>query len=471
LQQSLLLLAPFTAVIPPASALDAYRRHLHEQDSIPVSGDTDLGRAVGEAVRVGLAAPHPQLDGWVQVQPVFPYFLRSRLRDHHGLHDAIVQAHYQLYAELGAELQSLLTDPANAHRRATGRAATQAEYANLTTALAWALSTGQPAMDLIAPLEEYLDQAKQQTARRRLLDDAITSYPADASDTRRQELAQLHHLAGMTAQDQRRFDDAEASYRQALDIKLEFGDRHSAAGTYHQLGRVAQEQRRFADAEASYQQALDIFLESGDRHSAAITYGQLGNVALEQRRFADAEASHRQALDIKLELGDRHSAASTYGQLGNVALEQRRFADAEASYQQALDIFLESGDGHAAARTYHQLGMIAHEQRRLDDAEASYRQALDIYLGTDPRQASTTATQLGVLLAETGRHDEAAVILIEAAVGWHQLTGDWDARDVQYLKRQRTILGQDEFGRLADAKVPQDLRQSLDSELDDAGES
>jgi tetratricopeptide (TPR) repeat protein len=90
------------------------------------------------------------------------------------------------------------------------------------------------------------------------------------------------------AQQQRRFADAETAYRQALDLKLEFNNRHSAASTYHQLGMLAQEQRRFADAETAYRQALDLYLEFNDRHSATSTYHQLGIVAQEQRRFADA---------------------------------------------------------------------------------------------------------------------------------------------------------------------------------------
>jgi hypothetical protein len=38
----------------------------------------------------------------------------------------------------------------------------------------------------------------------------------------------------------------------------------------HQLGIVAQQQQRLAEAEGQYRQALEIFLEFGDRHSAAI---------------------------------------------------------------------------------------------------------------------------------------------------------------------------------------------------------
>ena len=80
LQEALLLLAPFTAAILFSSgALADYRRLLLEDGSAGINGEPDLDRAVAEAVRVGLAAPHPQLGGWVQVQPVFPTSCAARL--------------------------------------------------------------------------------------------------------------------------------------------------------------------------------------------------------------------------------------------------------------------------------------------------------------------------------------------------------------------------------------------------------
>jgi hypothetical protein len=107
--------------------------------------------------------------------------------------------------------------------------------------------------------------------------------------------------------------------------------------------------------------------------------------------------------------------------------------------------------------------MVAQEQRRLQEAEASYRQALDIFLESDPRQASKTTTLLGLLLAETGRHADAAATLLDAALLWHQQTGGWDANDLRNLTRERAAIGQDAFSRLVAAKVPRDLRQSLHS--------
>jgi tetratricopeptide (TPR) repeat protein len=510
LQNSLLLLAPFTAVIPSPQMLDEYRSFLLSDETIQALGPIDLAGAVTEAVKVGLASPHAQLRGWVQVQPVLPYFLRSRLQQHKHLREATGQAHYQLYTRLGPQLHQLLISPGKPDQRVTGQAATGAEYANLTAALTHGLETGQPIRALIRPLEEYLDQAQQHTARRKLLDDTIASYPEPVTQAQQSELAVLHDLAGIAAFDQRRFDhakahhetelglkeaandrpaqgityhhlgniaeaqrrfeEAEANYRQALDIFLESGDRHNAAQTYGQLGIVDQAQRRFEEAEANYRRALDIFLESGDRHNAAKTYHQLGSAAAAQQRFEEAEANYRRALDIFLESGDRHGAATTYGQLGSAAEAQRRFEEAETNYRQALDIFLKSADWHGAAMIYHQLGSVAEAQRRFEEAETNYREALDIFLETDKRMASVGASSLGRLLATRSRHAEATEILLDAAVSWHQLTGDWDSADLQWLKRERQHLGDTAFTPLLTTHVPQDLQKSLISAIDNSDE-
>jgi len=456
LQEALLLLAPFTAVIPNQEALAHYRRFLSENGGAGISREPDLDQAVAEAVRIGLAAPHSQLNGWVHVQPVFPYFLRTRLRDRPALREVTDRAHYQLYTILGSDMHRLLITPGDSRSRMTGQAFARAEYANLNAALAWGLRAGQPIADLIGPLDEYLEQVRQQQpARRKLLDDVIAAYPQPSGESQQRELALLHNLAGAVAvqqhrlgdarqhhetelrvlqesddrrrqsftyhqlgrvaQEQRRFEEAAALYQQALDIKLEFGDRHSAADVYGQLGRVAQEQRRFEEAEGAFRQALEIFLEFGDQPSAARTYGQLGRVAQDQRRFEEAEGAFRQALEIFLEFGDRRSAAITYHNLGMIAQQQGRLAEAQATYRKALDIKLELGDRYSAAHTYHQLGMVAQDQGRLDEAEAAYRQALGIKLESGNRySAASTYHQLGTVARQQGRLEEAETAFREA---------------------------------------------------------
>ena len=501
LQDSLLLLAPFTAVIATGPILDRYRDLLLEDDAVRALGPVDLPAALEQAVSVGLAAPHPQLTYMVQVQPVLPWFLRSRLHDNPTLAAAASQAHYQLYNSLGSELYNMLDSRDSPQQRITGQAATAAEYANLTTALTHGLRTSQPIINIIAALNQYLDQAQQHDTRRQLLHDTISAYPAPASRDQQLELALLndfaggaailsHHLddartcyetalrllqaigpqqplgavynqLGRVAQAQRRFAEAEASYRQALDNYREFDDRHRAADIYHQLGTIALEQGRFAKAEASYRQALDIKLEFGDRYNAAATYHQLGVVAQKQRRFAEAEASYRQALDIYREFDDRYETADIYHQLGTIALEQGRFAEAEASYRQALDITLEFSDRYNAAATYHQLGRVAEEQGRFAEAEASYQQALNIKLEFGDRHATAgTYHQLGRVAQEQGRFAEAEASYQQALDIYREFSDRYNAA-AAYHQLGRVA---EEQGRFAEAEAS--YRQALNIKLE-----
>jgi tetratricopeptide (TPR) repeat protein len=448
LQTSLQLLAPFTAVIATGQFLENYHDLLLQDPAFQALGTIDLAAALDQAVAVGLAAPHPGLSYLVQVQPVLPWFLRSRLADQPALKAATSRAHYRQYCRIANELRYMLAKSDNPQDRANGQAAARAEYANLTTALAHGLRTGEPIAELIRMLDVYLDQAEQHDTRRQLLDSAIAVYPEAATQDQQRELALLHSLAcasalaqhrlddarthqktalllqeasgdrqqqsrtyrllGRVAEGQRRYDEAEASYRQALDISLEFGDRDSAAATYHHLGMLAEGQRRYDEAEASYRQALDIFLEFGDRNSAAATYHHLGTVAAELGRDDEAEASYQKSLDIKLDFGDRHRAVGTYFELGKIAQKQHRYDEAEASYRQALDSCLEFGDRHRAALAFAALGTIAQKQHRYDEAEASYQQALDRYRQSDDRHAMADIYHnFGAAAQEQHRYDEA----------------------------------------------------------------
>ena len=447
LQDSLLLLAPFTAVIPTGPMLGRYTELLLQDEPIRPAGQLNLAAALGQAVDVGLAAPHRQLSYLVQVQPMLSCFLRGRLPGQPSLRDAAAQAHYELYRELGAQLAAMLIS-ADHEQRAAGLAAARAQYANLTAALAHGLRAGQPILAIAGALDGYLDQSGRRGARRDLLEDTIAAYPQRDGGTGPSELAALHDLAGRAALDQHRLDDAKAefeaalrltdsrhnwhiaasahhqlglvaqhqrrygqaegSYHRALGIKLQLGDQCAAADSYHQLGTLAQDRRRYAEAEASYRSALAIFLESGDQRAAADSYHQLGTLAQDRRRYAEAEASYRSALAIFLESGDQHGAADSYHQLGTLAQDRRRYAEAEASYRSALAIFLESGDQHGAADTYYRLGTLAQDRRRYAEAEASYRSALGVTQESgDQHSAALTYRQLGMLAGEQQRYAEA----------------------------------------------------------------
>src|SRR5262249_14049248 len=98
----------------------------------------------------------------------------------------------------------------------------------------------------------------------------------------------------------------------ALEIKLAFNDRHSAALTYYHLGSVAECQRRFEEAENACNKALDIFLAFNDGHNAAHTYNALGVVAQLQHRFVEAGNAYKKALQIYVSFRDFHTAGIAF---------------------------------------------------------------------------------------------------------------------------------------------------------------
>jgi tetratricopeptide (TPR) repeat protein len=204
-------------------------------------------------------------------------------------------------------------------------------------------------------------------------------------------LAQTSHNLGVVFQEQYKWQEAEAHYQKALPIFVKFDDRYAQANTYNQLGIVAQKQadtysqlgtvtqaqRKWNEAEAYFQQALRIKGTFDNHNFQASTYHNLGMVAQAQRKWNKAEAYYQKALDLKGD--DRYSRARTYQCLGSVAEEQRKWEEAEAYFQQALQIYDEFNDPHSKARTYGQLGILARMQHKWPEARDLLLQALSIF--------------------------------------------------------------------------------------------
>jgi tetratricopeptide (TPR) repeat protein len=85
----------------------------------------------------------------------------------------------------------------------------------------------------------------------------------------------------------KRFDQAETSYRKALDIFLAYGDQHNAASTYGQLGVLAHDQKQYDQAETSYRKALETRGASDPRAASRIA-ARLGAVLAELGQHHEA---------------------------------------------------------------------------------------------------------------------------------------------------------------------------------------
>lgn len=502
LQDSLQVLAPFTAAVPTGQFLSSYQELLlADQRFLGTLGSIDLARAANEATNVGLAVPHPQVQNLLQVQPVLPWFLRNRLLSRPELAAVAYQAHYQLYlGVIAPALHAQMTSP-HPERRSVGFVGAQAHYANLRTALDHGLRTSQLAAPLLKALDEFLDQAQQHDVRRQLLEDFLAARSNPANEEQRAEIALAHNLAahtalmqyryddarahyqsdlkfkkavghyaatattyrqlGIVALEQDRLDEAEKAYRSALNIDLEFGQRHGVAISHHELGILALEQGKFEQAEEAFRRALEIFMEVDDRRGEGMVWHELGILAQQQNRFDEAEAAYRHAIDIRLEYGETGSVANAYLRIGTIAEKCRRLNDAKSAYHDALDIYLDIGDRQGQANVYYQLGQMAQEERRFGEAEDAYRRALGIHLEVLPRAASASGASLAALLTGLGRHSEATEILLLTAKILREETAQWDPVILNMLRKTRSMIDPAEFDSLARANMPGHLTDEL----------
>ena len=60
------------------------------------------------------------------------------------------------------------------------------------------------------------------------------------------------------------------------------------------------------------------------------------------------------------------------------------------------------------------------------------------------------------------------MMLLDGALLWHRLAGKWDTRDLQYLKRERQLIGEADLRHIITLKVPHDLQEALAVAIDNA---
>lgn len=419
LQDSLMLLAPFTGTIPAHEALEDYVQTIAAKGVLDGLRAVDLPAALAQAASVGLARIGYVTPTMARVHPMLPYFLRTRLNERPALAAACSEAHFETYNKIAAACSFLLKSN-DAGRVARGRRLTQAEYGNLYNAFEYANATGRVPMEIVVALEEYLDQAHHRHARRQLLDRAIAAAPTWEDPDRDRHLATLHNLAGIMALLEHRLEDARRHHEKELELLEASGSMLATAIAYHQLARVAEENRQYERAEELLGEALGRFKGADREDEAALSYQLLAAVQTEMQRFAEADQSFAQALAICKRTGDRLVEGRTYHSMGISAHTRGAHDDAERYYLQASEILQDFGDRIGLARTSYQLGQTLRalaetselsqevRQEKLGRAEQHLRNALrtDLEIG-DSQGAAATLYELGRTAELEGRWQQA----------------------------------------------------------------
>ncbi|MCA2655404.1 tetratricopeptide repeat protein [Microcystis sp. M061S2] len=497
-QKLLLCLAPFSGFIH-RGVIPIYSQQLQQLEPLQGYQFDQFDAAIEEAIHWGLLSPmSEELPYLLTIQPIFPYFLKTKLKElAPETQAAIWEGFKNHYRDLAVYYDTLL-DSKNPQEKQWGILFCRWEYENLFNALQICLEK-QEDINIFFCLHNYFVVTNDVSSRLKLCESvcqACQTYPEQIKtgiiggniinalaslalayqDTKNYEQAKqthpkvieltqnlqgvdeqqkasilgtVYHNLGRVAEELREWEQARSYYQQAIEIFIEYGDRYKQAGNLHQLGRVAQELREWEQARSYYQQAIEICIEYGDRFSQAITLHQLGIVAQELKEWEQARSYYQQAIEIYIEYGERYEQAGTLHQLGSVAHELREWEQAQSYYQQALEIDIEYGDRFSQASTLQYLGILAQELGEWEQARSYYQQAIEIYIeyGDHYFQASILNC-LGSVAQELGEWEQARSYC-QQAIGIYI---EYDDRFSQAKSLHQLGRVAEEVGELSQAK-------------------
>jgi tetratricopeptide (TPR) repeat protein len=166
---------------------------------------------------------------------------------------------------------------------------------------------------------------------------------------------------GNDARDARDFTAAETAYRAALKLKI-----HDTRAHYG-LGNIFTDQQRWDDAENSYRQAVQINPGNAEALMAlSFVLVQPRTGAANAKRFSDAEAFARRATGLA------PTNAVAFDRLGVAMMARAIFSPAtEAAFRRALEL----DPGFVVAQVH--LARLLRQLKRDDEADPLYRSAIE----------------------------------------------------------------------------------------------
>lgn len=259
------------------------------------------------------------------------------------------------------------------------------------------------------------------------------------------DVVHVLNCLGNAYRDTRRTREAEAAYKEALEIRRKCGKpktegyKKDVSLMLNNLGTLYGSNERPGEAEAVLQEALTIRRSLAyDTHAShlpdlAISLNNLADVYYGSQRYNDAETVYKEALTAYRMLGRKNPTAyradmaATMTSLGNVYRDTQQNKEAESVYKDALDIYrtlsLENPDAYRQnmALILNHLGNLYGGTNRWAEAEEAYQEALGIrrLLAQDNPSAfrpdvAMTLYNLAVLYKNTKRWADAEAALKNA---------------------------------------------------------
>ena len=255
------------------------------------------------------------------------------------------------------------------------------------------------------------------------------------------------------------FAEAERQYTAALamDRRLHPGEAHADVGrSLAGLGRALLYQERFDESEAAYREALEIRKQSlgADHPVVANTLNDIGGMLYFAGRAVEAEPFFREAADVYSRVvGHEHPYVSdAENNLGRLLLERGELRDAEALLADAVEIDRKFyvGGNDTIVYSLNNLGLARLGLGKLDAALPLFEEALEVAKVRDHRMKGQVAANLADVYWRLNRPARARESLETARSAFAVLPPDERTYDANLASIEGAVLVAE--GRLDEAE-------------------
>jgi predicted ATPase/DNA-binding SARP family transcriptional activator len=229
---------------------------------------------------------------------------------------------------------------------------------------------------------------------------------------------------------------------------------------------ILRAQRGHPQAEATFREALEMFRAAGDRARIGVALNSLAIIARDRGDSAGARAAFEEAIAAYRSLGDRRRLADTLSNLGVVSVDEERLEEAAALFEESIALDRRFDNQWGIAQTLSGQAALALARGDPGHAEALLSEAVELLGHLDDRPSLVRILDpLAAVAAVRGDHLLAARLWGAAtahreAMGEPRTPGEAAALD-RHLELSRAALGSVSFSRAADAGAALELQTAL----------
>ncbi|PZU98418.1 MAG: Tfp pilus assembly protein PilF [Pseudanabaena sp.] len=438
-QKLLICLAPFTGFINRA-VLQLYAEELRKLKPFQDYDFVNFDAAIQEAINWGLLEGMDESNRLLTIQPIFPYFLKTKLASLDEVTRKALQEGFKNHYQGLAISYNQLMESQDPQKRQTGIFWCRLEYENLYNALQTCLEN-RDSIEVFFYLFRYLIHVNDTQSLLKLSEFVyyeIKAYPSEISIGKigLQVAMLLDHLAYCYSE-VKNYQGSKIIYQELLNIYQNLTGlsetyiKSALAVTFHQLGNISQDLKEYVEAQQYYHQALVIKIEIEDRYAQSITHDQLGRVKLALGQYVESRQHLQEALAIYREYHDIRSQARVYHNLGSLEQGLKKYDEAYKNYQQALDIKIQYNDPCSQILTINNLGCMALELQKYDEAKQRHQQALAICIEYKDRYNLAYAYQnLGCVEEKLENYQEAQNNFLQSLnIWWLEFKDEYNVKN------------------------------------------